>query len=289
MIMGYSDGGCDPVLSSFEGHERDNNSGGGGGGGGGGGHASDSDTNSELNNDNVTAPPAAKRLKTTATISQAISLLFELLPPPKIKLKLRGAERLISIMGTPQPANNSKAINFSALSLQIGSWKFNAMRDGDLVVKCFFKAKKMAWEVCLFDGIGPKRKAKIEFDSSNIQDMDIFVPENSPGYLRIKMKGSPSFFFEVDPQPRKHTKWQATTEDFTDNQASQASSVHVVKCKAGVLEKNYVKLKTAYPVKKFRELPLPTLNQDYQLLVGSVVIGAEHGRENPCSIPRNNN
>lgn len=75
--MGYSDGGCDPVLSSFEGHERDNNSGGGGGGGGGGGHASDSDTNSELNNDNVTAPPAAKRLKTTATISQVCTMNYD--------------------------------------------------------------------------------------------------------------------------------------------------------------------------------------------------------------------
>ncbi|KAK6156649.1 hypothetical protein DH2020_010897 [Rehmannia glutinosa] len=61
--------------------------------------------------------------------------------------------------------------------------------------------------------------------------------------LRIgswELARQPAFFRETNPQPRKHTLWQATT-DFTDGQAS-INRQHYIQCPPGVLNKHYEKL-----------------------------------------------
>ncbi|GJU34694.1 hypothetical protein Tco_1183048 [Tanacetum coccineum] len=50
----------------------------------------------------------------------------------------------------------------------------------------------------------------------------------------------PLFFKETDPQPRKHTLWQATT-DFTNGEASTYRQ-HYLQCAQGLLNKHYEKL-----------------------------------------------
>lgn len=115
--------------------------------------------------------------------------------------------------------------------------------EGDLVAKCYFAKRKLVWEV-LDGGL----KSKIEIQWSDIMDIKATYPDNSPGTLDIvvmpiwvtlflhinapqllfsdilcagflKLSRQPLFFRETNPQPRKHTLWQATS-DFTGGQAS---------------------------------------------------------------------
>ncbi|GER25303.1 hypothetical protein STAS_00876 [Striga asiatica] len=69
--------------------------------------------------------------------------------------------------------------------------------EGDLVAKCYFAKHKLVWEV-LECGL----KSKIEIQWSDI--------------MALKAESRPTFFREINPQPKKHTLSQATT----DGQAS---------------------------------------------------------------------
>ncbi|KAJ9567923.1 hypothetical protein OSB04_003889 [Centaurea solstitialis] len=107
-----------------------------------------------------------------------------------------------------------KASNFPASLLKIGAWEYKSRYEGDLVAKCYFAKHKLVWEV-LDGGL----KNKIEIQWSDIMALKATYPDDGPGTLDVVLSRQPLFFRETNPQPRKHTLWQATS-DFTGGQAS---------------------------------------------------------------------
>jgi hypothetical protein len=83
-------------------------------------------------------------------------------------------------------------------------------------------------------------KSKIEIQWSDIMSLKANFPEDEPGTLSISLARRPLFFRETNPQPRKHTLWQATS-DFTDGQASM-NRQHFLQCPPGILNKHIEKL-----------------------------------------------
>ncbi|OMP09509.1 hypothetical protein COLO4_05402 [Corchorus olitorius] len=128
-----------------------------------------------------------------------------------------------------------KASNFPASILRIGHWEYKSRYEGDLVAKCYFAKHKLVWEV-LEGGL----KSKIEIQWSDIMALKANCPENGPGTLNVVLARQPLFFRETNPQPRKHTLWQATS-DFTDGQAS-IHRQHFLQCPQGLLNKHFEKL-----------------------------------------------
>ncbi|XP_038992899.1 uncharacterized protein LOC120116492 isoform X2 [Hibiscus syriacus] len=128
-----------------------------------------------------------------------------------------------------------KASNFPASILRIGHWEYKSRYEGDLVAKCYFAKHKLVWEV-LEGGL----KSKIEIQWSDIMAIKANCPDNGPGTLNVLLARQPLFFRETNPQPRKHTLWQ-TTSDFTDGQAS-IHRQHFLQCPQGLLNKHFEKL-----------------------------------------------
>ncbi|XP_038700005.1 uncharacterized protein LOC119997209 isoform X2 [Tripterygium wilfordii] len=128
-----------------------------------------------------------------------------------------------------------KASNFPASILRIGSWEYKSRYEGDLVAKCYFAKHKLVWEV-LDGGL----KSKIEIQWSDITALRANCPDDGPGTLNVVLARQPLFFRETNPQPRKHTLWQATS-DFTDGQASTHRQ-HFLQCPQGLLNKHFEKL-----------------------------------------------
>ncbi|RZC73670.1 hypothetical protein C5167_049153 [Papaver somniferum] len=128
-----------------------------------------------------------------------------------------------------------KASNFPATLLRIGTWECVSRYEGDLVAKCYFAKHKLVWEV-LDGGL----KSKMEIQWSDILDLKANCPETGPGTLDIVLARQPLFFKETNPQPRKHTLWQATS-DFTGGQASLQRR-HFLQCPPGLLSKHFEKL-----------------------------------------------
>ncbi|XP_073273907.1 uncharacterized protein [Primulina huaijiensis] len=128
-----------------------------------------------------------------------------------------------------------KASNFPALLLRIGTWEYESRYEGDLVAKCYFAKHKLVWEV-LEGGL----KSKIEIQWSDITALKAECPDNGPNSLTIMLARQPTFYRETNPQPRKHTLWQASA-DFTDGQAEKYRQ-HYLQCSPGVLNKHYEKL-----------------------------------------------
>ncbi|XP_044464320.1 uncharacterized protein LOC123194889 isoform X2 [Mangifera indica] len=128
-----------------------------------------------------------------------------------------------------------KASNFPALLLRIGNWEYKSRYEGDLVAKCYFAKHKLVWEV-LEGGL----KSKIEIQWSDIMALKANCPDNGLGTLNVVLARQPLFFRETNPQPRKHTLWQATA-DFTDGQAS-IHRQHFLQCQQGLLDKHFEKL-----------------------------------------------
>uniref|UniRef100_A0A1J3CPB9 TRF2/HOY1 PH-like domain-containing protein n=1 Tax=Noccaea caerulescens TaxID=107243 RepID=A0A1J3CPB9_NOCCA len=137
-----------------------------------------------------------------------------------------------SLVGTVEKL---KASNFPATILKIGQWEYKSRYEGDLVAKCYFAKHKLVWEV-LEQGL----KSKIEIQWSDIMSLKANFPEDEPGTLTVSLARRPLFFRETNPQPRKHTLWQATS-DFTDGQAS-TNRQHVLQCPPGILNKHIEKL-----------------------------------------------
>ncbi|KAF1867127.1 hypothetical protein Lal_00049555 [Lupinus albus] len=133
------------------------------------------------------------------------------------------------------PSDRLKASNFPASLLKIGSWEFKSIYEGDLVAKCYFAKHKLVWEV-----LEGALKSKIEVQWSDITALKANCPDNGPSSLTVVLARQPLFFRETNPQPRKHTLWQATS-DFTDGQASK-HRVHILQCAQGVLTKHFEKL-----------------------------------------------
>ncbi|CAN8314900.1 unnamed protein product [Cochlearia groenlandica] len=129
-----------------------------------------------------------------------------------------------------------KASNFPATVLRIGQWEYKSRYEGDLVAKCYFAKHKLVWEV-LEQGL----KSKIEIQWSDIMGLKAnFDSEDEPGTLTIVLSRRPLFYRETNPQPRKHTLWQATS-DFTDGQASM-NRQHFLQCSPGIINKHIEKL-----------------------------------------------
>ncbi|KAF9680625.1 hypothetical protein SADUNF_Sadunf06G0141100 [Salix dunnii] len=169
-------------------------------------------------------------------------------------IQMRLTQRNASALGTQETENSNldfknesktaaasssidklKASNFPASILRIGSWEYKSRYEGDLVAKCYFAKHKLVWEVlegCL--------KSKIEIQWSDIMALKANCPDNGPGTLNVALARQPLFFRETNPQPRKHTLWQATT-DFTDGQAS-IHKQHFLQCPLGLLNKHFEKL-----------------------------------------------
>ncbi|KAK1360064.1 Pre-rRNA-processing protein IPI3 [Heracleum sosnowskyi] len=128
-----------------------------------------------------------------------------------------------------------KASNFPATVLKIGTWEYKSRHEGDLVAKCYFAKHKLVWEV-LDGGL----KNKIEIQWSDILALKATYADDEPGTLDVVLSRQPLFFRETNPQPRKHTLWQATS-DFTGEQAS-INRRHYLQCPPGLLGKHFEKL-----------------------------------------------
>ncbi|XP_061363403.1 uncharacterized protein LOC133307001 isoform X2 [Gastrolobium bilobum] len=137
-----------------------------------------------------------------------------------------------AVLGT---ADKLKASNFPASLLRIGSWEYKSRYEGDLVAKCYFAKHKLVWEV-LEGGL----KSKIEIQWSDIMALKAHCPENGPSTMTVVLARQPLFFRETNPQPRKHTLWQATA-DFTNGQSSK-HRLHFLQCPQGLLTKHFEKL-----------------------------------------------
>ncbi|KAL7193544.1 hypothetical protein ACSBR2_025199 [Camellia fascicularis] len=110
---------------------------------------------------------------------------------PSGNLSLRDRK---DVKGTATSATTIKlkALNFRALLLRIGQWE--EILEGGL-------------------------QSKIEIQWSDIIALKANLPDDGPGSLTVTLTKPSYFFKETNPQPRKHTLWQATAE-FTDGQAS---------------------------------------------------------------------
>ncbi|WJX42666.1 hypothetical protein P8452_29874 [Trifolium repens] len=128
-----------------------------------------------------------------------------------------------------------KASNFPATVLKIGTWEYKSRYEGDLVAKCYFAKHKLVWEV--LDGC---LKNKIEIPWSDIMALKANYPDDAPGTLEVVLARRPLFFREINPQPRKHTLWQATS-DFTGGEAGK-NRRHFIQCPQGLLGRHFEKL-----------------------------------------------
>lgn len=146
-----------------------------------------------------------------------------------------GKRRDLKSAAVSTTADKLKASNFPLTLLRIGIWERVSKYEGDLVAKCYFAKHKLVWEV-LEGGL----KSKIEIQWSDISSLKATCPENDNGTLEIVLARPPLFYKETDPQPRKHTLWQATT-DFTGGEASKHRR-HFLECPQGLLSKNIEKL-----------------------------------------------
>ncbi|CAH2077429.1 unnamed protein product [Thlaspi arvense] len=141
----------------------------------------------------------------------------------------------VGATSAPGSIEKLKASNFPASVLKIGQWEYKSRYEGDLVAKCYFAKHKLVWEV-LEQGL----KSKIEIQWSDIMALKANCPEDGPGTLTLMLARQPLFFRETNPQPRKHTLWQATS-DFTDGQASM-NRQHFLQCAQGIMNKHFEKL-----------------------------------------------
>ncbi|KAK1363955.1 Pre-rRNA-processing protein IPI3 [Heracleum sosnowskyi] len=214
--------------------------------------------------------PLHKRSKTTAFPQQNdvkndsssfdVSQYNPLDEPSPLGLRLRKSPSLLELiqMRLSQPNNSKprgaqpkkehrggaasgssdsklKASNFPASVLKIGTWEYKSRHEGDLVAKCYFAKHKLVWEV-LDGGL----KNKIEIQWSDIIGLKAAYPDDEPGTLDVALVRQPLFFRETNPQPRKHTLWQSTS-DFTGGQAS-INRRHSLQCPPGLLGKHFEKL-----------------------------------------------
>ncbi|CAA0843309.1 Unknown protein [Striga hermonthica] len=137
-------------------------------------------------------------------------------------------------------ADKLKASNFPGSLLRIGAWEYKSRHEGDLVAKCYFAKHKLVWEV-LDGGL----KNKIEIQWSDIMALKANYGDDGPGTLNVVLSRQPLFFRETNPQPRKHTLWQAAS-DFTGGQASMHRQ-HYLECPQGLLGKHFEKLMQCDP------------------------------------------
>ncbi|KAL8042792.1 hypothetical protein ABFX02_09G076300 [Erythranthe guttata] len=181
--------------------------------------------------------PLGLRLRKSPSLLDLIQMKLSQSSTPKDGSKKHGKSQSIACAS---PADKLKASNFPASVLRIGTWEYKSRHEGDLVAKCYFAKHKLVWEV-LDGGL----KNKIEILWSDIMALKANYPDDGPGTLDIVLARQPLFFRETNPQPRKHTLWQATS-DFTDGQASLHKR-HYLECPQGMLGMHFERLAQCDP------------------------------------------
>ncbi|XP_059640421.1 uncharacterized protein LOC132282687 isoform X2 [Cornus florida] len=176
--------------------------------------------------------PLGLRLKKSPSLLDLIQMKLSQGNASNVGIQVKKEQKGIASSGT---TDKLKASNFTASFLRIGTWEYKSRYEGDLVAKCYFAKHKLVWEV-LDGGL----KNKIEIQWSDIMALKANYPDDGPGTLDVVLTRQPLFFRETNPQPRKHTLWQATS-DFTGGQAS-INRRHFLQCPQGLLGKHFEKL-----------------------------------------------
>ncbi|KAL5187836.1 hypothetical protein HKD37_05G013445 [Glycine soja] len=131
--------------------------------------------------------------------------------------------------------NSFVASNFPASLLRIGSREYKSKHEGDLVAKCYFAKHKLVWEV-----LEGELKNKMEIQWSDIMALKANCLDTGPSLLTVVLARQPLLFKETNPQPRKHTIWQPTS-DFTEGEACKHRQ-HFLEFPQGLLAKHFEKL-----------------------------------------------
>ncbi|KAL6996753.1 hypothetical protein U1Q18_006881 [Sarracenia purpurea var. burkii] len=176
--------------------------------------------------------PLGLRLKKSPSLLDLIQMTLSQGNATNVGTQTKKEHKATTASGT---TDKHKASNFPASLLRIGTWEYKSRYEGDLVAKCYFAKHKLVWEV-LDGGL----KNKIEIQWSDIMALKANYPDDGPGTLDVVLARQPLFFRETNPQPRKHTLWQATA-DFTGGQAS-IDRRHFLQCPQGLLGKHFEKL-----------------------------------------------
>ncbi|KAL9224617.1 hypothetical protein vseg_000636 [Gypsophila vaccaria] len=185
--------------------------------------------------------PLGLRLRKSPSLLELIQMRLSqgksssLGPAPRDDVKNQEKPNTKNVAAAAAATDKLKASNFPASLLRIGSWEYTSRYEGDLVAKCYFAKHKLVWEV-LDGGL----KSKIEIQWSDIMGLKAELPDDEPATLIVVLARQPLFFRETNPQPRKHTLWQATA-DFTDGQASLHRK-HFLRIPNGLLNKHFEKL-----------------------------------------------
>ncbi|KAH9620490.1 hypothetical protein KSS87_022002 [Heliosperma pusillum] len=172
--------------------------------------------------------PLGLKLKKSPSLLDLIQMRLSQGKSPSLAKTLARKEKITTL-------DKLKASNFPASLLKIGTWEYTSKYEGDLVAKCYFAKHKLVWEV-LDGGL----KNKIEIQWSDIMAIKAKYPDDGPETLDVVLARQPLFFREINPQPRKHTLWQATT-DFTSGQAT-IHREHFLHFPQGTLQKHFEKL-----------------------------------------------
>lgn len=167
------------------------------------------------------------------------------------------AAAVVSSSSPSPPGDKLKASNFPIHLLRIGTWECVSRYEGDLVAKCYFAKRKLVWEI-LDGGL----KNKIEIQWSDITAFRAAYSDNDLGTLDIVLARQPVFYRETNPQPRKHTLWQGTS-DFTAGQATRHRR-HFLQCQGGQLSKHIEKIMQCDPrLNSISQLPDVHLDSPY--------------------------
>lgn len=188
------------------------------------------------NNNPLEEPsPLGLKLKKSPSFLDLIQMKLSQEKSASLSKTLPRKEKSSSVNG-----DKLKASNFPASLLKIGTWEYKSRYEGDLVAKCYFAKHKLVWEV--LDG-GLKNKLEIQW--SDIMAIKANCPDNALETLDVVLARQPLFFREINPQPRKHTLWQATS-DFTSGQATIYRR-HFLQFPQGTLGKHFEKLMQCDP------------------------------------------
>ncbi|KAG8388206.1 hypothetical protein BUALT_Bualt02G0101600 [Buddleja alternifolia] len=124
--------------------------------------------------------------------------------------------------------DHCKASNFNASFLKIGSWEYKPRNEGELVAKFYYAKQRLVWE--FLDG--------------------------------GKLSKQPLFFIrEINPQSRRNTLWQATS-DFTGGEATKHRR-HYLECPHFPLGKHIDKLAESDPrSNELSKFPWEEINLD---------------------------
>ncbi|KAJ0089881.1 hypothetical protein Patl1_14492 [Pistacia atlantica] len=203
--------------------------------------------NNDNNNDAYPIPPSqynpldepsplGLRLRKSPSLLDLIQMRLSQAPENNLNPVVKKESKAVAAASSGA-TDKLKASNFPASLLRIGRWEYKSRYEGDLVAKCYFAKHKLVWEV-LEGGL----KSKIEIQWSDIMALRANCPDDGPGTLNVVLARQPLFFRETNPQPRKHTLWQATA-DFTDGQASlHRLDIVLPLCPQGLLNKHFEKL-----------------------------------------------